>query len=449
MNTKNISRFRTVAVLQMSVIIIFFLCSCDRYERLDLSTPETKQYPTEITLDEAEKMLLEMMSGFDSSPTKSGGSLSRKISGGYSVGEPINVTKDGEVSPYFHIFNFEDESGFAIMSGDTRVTPLLAYALEGNINQGDTIDNPGLALYMSRLSSYFNDVITIDTISGRIDRDSIIFMGAWEWEFSEMINGPCPVKWGQWYPYNYYCPQYGERHMAPTCCVATAVAQLMACYRYPENYKGHGFDWDLMISESNAMDNPGTGEGVSPVIPIYPDIEIIPPDSLPLPVPSEGLLQVARLMEQLGLPENLGVYYTDSSSSAYTPFVPKTLINFDFLDGGIFTDLSDFEDDKEMFKMNLINELKKGYYCIIRANETRANGSGHCWLLHGLLTMTNIADHPGKKEYYMLCNFGWDGNSDGYYLMDVFNTTKGPVIPYSDGIGNYSEGIKYIIGIRV
>lgn len=63
--------------------------------------------------------------------------------------------------------------------------------------------------------------------------------------------------------------------------------------------------------------------------------------------------------------------------------------------------------------------------------------------------MTNIADHPGKKEYYMLCNFGWDGNSDGYYLMDVFNTTKGPVIPYSDGIGNYSEGIKYIIGIRV
>ena len=257
------------------------------------------------------------------------------------------------------------------------------------------------------------------------------------------------LSWGQWYPYNYYCPQYGERHMAPTCCVATAVAQLMACYRYPENYKGHGFDWDLMISESNAMDNPGTGEGVSPVIPIYPDIEIIPPDSLPLPVPSEGLLQVARLMEQLGLPENLGVYYTDSSSSAYTPFVPKTLINFDFLDGGIFTDLSDFEDDKEMFKMNLINELKKGYYCIIRANETRANGSGHCWLLHGLLTMTNIADHPGKKEYYMLCNFGWDGNSDGYYLMDVFNTTKGPVIPYSDGIGNYSEGIKYIIGIRV
>lgn len=61
----------TVAVLQMSVIIIFFPCSCDRYERLDLSPPEMKQYPTEITLEEAEKMLLEMMSEFDSSPTKS------------------------------------------------------------------------------------------------------------------------------------------------------------------------------------------------------------------------------------------------------------------------------------------------------------------------------------------------------------------------------------------
>ena len=56
MNPKKRAHMWTVAVLQMSVIIIFFLCSCDRYERLDLSPPEMKQYPTEITLEEAEKI---------------------------------------------------------------------------------------------------------------------------------------------------------------------------------------------------------------------------------------------------------------------------------------------------------------------------------------------------------------------------------------------------------
>ena len=36
--------------------------------------------------------------------------------------------------------------------------------------------------------------------------------------------------------------------------------------------------------------------------------------------------------------------------------------------------------------------------------------------------------HPFSLKYdYLLCNFGWCGGCDGFYLYDVFDTEEGPV----------------------
>ena len=488
MNPKKRAYMWAVAILQMSVIIIFFLCSCDRYERLDLSPPEMKQYPTEITLEEAEKMLLEMMSEFDSSPTKSGGSLSRKISGGYSVGEPINVTKDGEVLPYFHIFNFEDESGFAIMSGDTRVTPLLAYALEGNINQGDTIDNPGLAIYLSRLNTYFNNVIGADTAfiyDGNIgdEADNYVI----DFHVTDMEAGYCPVKWHQSYPYNYYCEEYSKGKTL-TGCVATAVAQLMAIYRHPDKYsefslrdeydinnEEYHFDWEQMIEKSNELREKDDDEviigGPSPIDGIV-DVGdgLIPPDPEPLPVPDSSILQIARLMQLIGTEQNLdNIISPDSSSTgAHMSNIPRTLRNFGYSSGG--EQIFYFEDRNTVRReQDVIDELENGHYVIMAGQESYKIASNiiqfseeeeraeHCWLVHGLMTKTTTFYEVQPPYiatcYYYLCNYGWGGAADGYYLSDVFDTVDGPDYPDVKGPvdeGNYSDKdyMTYIIGIR-
>ena len=63
--------------------------------------------------------------------TKSTESIERKITDRYSIGRhSSNATKSNDDVPYIHVFNFENEAGFAIMSADKRVTPLLSYALE-------------------------------------------------------------------------------------------------------------------------------------------------------------------------------------------------------------------------------------------------------------------------------------------------------------------------------
>ncbi len=61
-----------------------------------------------------------------------------------------------------------------------------------------------------------------------------------------------------------------------------------------------------------------------------------------------------------------------------------------------------------------------------------------------------------ESEWYPLCNWGWDGYYDGYYLSGVFDTTKD--IPYSSDTkseqakegeeGNYQFEINVVTGIR-
>ena len=226
-----------------AILLATAVYSCDKYCQPDTSKP-TESDPMSISIDEAESMLLEIMGKMENSPTKSAVDVGRTISDKYSI-KVGHGTKSDE-GPMIHIFNFDDEGGFAIMSGDRRAEPLLAYALSGSLNEGDTIDNPGLAIYMSRLDDYF---AVLDTM---FIGDTSVQMYDGFFTFEEMENGPCPVKWDQTGPFNYYCDEYSGGKM-PTGCVVTAVAQLMATYRYPDSYNGYSFDWENMIKRSNEL----------------------------------------------------------------------------------------------------------------------------------------------------------------------------------------------------
>ena len=404
--------------IKLAVPIVLALAAI--YACNKLSTPEipavSGNNPMYVSMDEAESMLLEIMDRSD------GGSARRTISGRYSMSFS-DATKSGDEAPVVHVFNFEGESGFAIMSGDKRITPLLAYTFKGSLEAGDSIDNPGLAIYMSKLNNYISG-LTLDTLgSGQvIDPGGLIYGDV---DVTEMVSGYCPVKWNQFYPYNYLCPvDSASGRKCLTGCTATAVAQLMACYRYPESYNGYIFDWDSMIEASNTYEPP-----VAP--PVYGDpedpIDIGDNDSTKPPIfagsvmyepePDSAMLQVARLMQQLGLPENLNSFYTPYATYTSSSAVGTTLKNFGFSESEVI----DF--------IELLNELRSGYYCIVHAEGYEGDDlvSSHCWLLHGLMTVKYY--NVFNETYYFLCNFGWGGLADGYYLAEVFNMDEGPVFP--------------------
>ena len=63
---------------------------------------------------------------------------------------------------------------------------------------------------------------------------------------------------------------------------------------------------------------------------------------------------------------------------------------------------------------------------------------------------------PPFETYYILCNWGWDGNANanGYYLSNVFDVTNGAVYPdpiYPNDKKknyNYKYNVNVVMNIR-
>lgn len=67
---------------------------------------------------------------------------------GTRVGEPTRSDVDNSTN--VHIFNFQG-GGYAIMSGDTRVTPMLVLTDKGEIPQDGVVDNPNLVPFLANM----------------------------------------------------------------------------------------------------------------------------------------------------------------------------------------------------------------------------------------------------------------------------------------------------------
>lgn len=392
----------------------------------------------EVTQAEARVKLEKMLPNLKLPSTRGGDTNSLPpITSVYTRGKAAVATRAGEeVEPYFHIFNFGDNEGFAIMSGDDRVEPLLALTFKGELTPETEIDNPGFEIAYEKMEEYYVEKIlnqsdeslgvnvpSFDTVTPPIVIDSTYYY--------PMTFGYCPVKWGQDAPYNVYCFVPNTNTSAMTGCVPTAVAQLMAIYKYPNSYcylpdnDSEDFNWEDMTSQTPS---------------------------------SAGIDDIARLMYFLGKPENLEAIYSDSSSFAYTACIPRTLENFGYSNGG---NLTSYDADV------VIGELQNGYPVLMsgkRMNEL-AEYKGHSWLAHGAMKRTTIFKRYYKplgwvtiggpiETYYILCNWGWNGNADGYYLSHSFNPSNGaiypdPIQPSNSTLNrNYQYYMETIINIR-
>lgn len=348
-----------------------------------------------ISIEEAQKDLMEVLSVVDGNNSRT--STSRSINNVYTKNFSDNSSRSNNGLDV-HIFNFSDDQGFAIMSTDRRVPSLLALANNGNLNENDTIDNPGLKIFLTSIGGPGDLPIpeTFEKLDPFDPGDPTPAYMTWTTDVA-CPNGLCSVKWGQRDPYNLYCPVIRDT-VCPTGCVATAVAQLMAVYEYPDSYSKYNFNWpEMKLTTKNIATTVGADN-------------------------------VARLMQQLGLWENLDIHYAPTGSSSYSEYIPGVLESFGYSDGGTLK-YYNIED--------VISEINANHPVL--ADGVAAAG-GHEWLIHGLMTRTKIDqahDENGNlipvrstKYYYVQCNWGWDGKGDGYYLSDAFDTSNGPV--YND-----------------
>ncbi|MBR5935631.1 MAG: leucine-rich repeat protein, partial [Bacteroidaceae bacterium] len=166
--------------------------------------------------------------------------------------------RGGANNESYYIFNAADNGGYAIIAADDRISPVLGFSDQGNINLDNMPEN------MASWLEYYEYEIN----SLRNDADIIIDAPVSRSEIKSLLND----RWHQKSPYNLLCPVY-DGIQCPVGCVALAMAQIMYYHKWPvgvvdsippyinmdnsqlvEGLPATTFKWDLMKPSYNSYE---------------------------------------------------------------------------------------------------------------------------------------------------------------------------------------------------
>jgi len=154
------------------------------------------------------------------------------------------ILKSGAITStdvIYYVYNVEG-NGFVIVSGDDIAAPILGYSDSGAYDPNNL--PPNFVYYMNCLAQEIKEGIANNIPQSdetKAQWDAYLTGNSLETAASSTplldIEG---IKWGQSAPYNGKCPYYPKNLTTQTVtgCVATAMAQIMRYYKYPNQGKG-------------------------------------------------------------------------------------------------------------------------------------------------------------------------------------------------------------------
>jgi len=371
-----------------------------------------------IEMDEAIKLVETAIALLDKeSPSESGLSRSvNSVSALLFTDIKASILKSGEYSDMgisdtlAYVFNFKDSSGYAIISIDTRAgNPLLAFTKRGSLF-GKT-DNPGLAIFLERLEGYVLKSIieteqrkpTLDDVLGKSSYESgkagvvapVVQANSVNIQVLKNISPLVPVQWGQGEPFNDLlnssnpqCTKYWAG------CVATATAQIMSYWQLP-----YSTAWPTLNQYKKAY-----------------DFEVRPTDNIYVIATKKAAKKmVAKIFQEIGTDPIVSMQYgCDISTANVGNAMAFLAVN------GYMPLWNVYQGN---YHVGFVNVLLDSYRSPIMAEG--CGPSCHAWVMDGLLilkvTVTTGATETIYQESHIHNNWGWNGDSDGYFLSSVFN----------------------------
>lgn len=423
-------------IVVSAIALLILSCTQENHLRVNHDTldevPSTFVSP-EMAIAEVEKFLEE-------ASVESRAYSGKKIAGVYSTRTEETRAGDEEgEDPFVYVVNFEDNQGYALVAGDTRMQPIIAVTDSGALLEGDVIDNPGAVMMLAMAETDYkmtlgmpiededgNMVIPIGVSTDgtyiypdyEVVEDVQTRSSSTEYEYGEWTEysrrgTQVGCEWGQSpEPYNKHTfAPTGEK--APAGCVATAVAQIMYYWGHNYTYDAYYFDWDVMHQHVSLYE------------------------------PYAGAYDmIAELMLKLGLPANLDMSYTATGSYAYDSCVPRTFENFGYTSGGSiesynYDEIYNIIVSRPVYVSGMaIKKVVTKKILGITVDTTTTYHEGHAWVIDQIMTRVRTktpyvdgVPQGETKEYEHLvhCNFGWNGNDNGFYYSKKFNTNEDPV----------------------
>lgn len=321
----------------------------------------------------------------------------------------------------YYVFPNANSKGFTIVSGDDRLPEIVGYSSQGSYDENNLPE--GFISFMKAYQNLYNKVNLGDAEALK----NLAEIKAWRNKKNASAASTSAVapllgniEWDQTSPYNNMCPRYDSVHVAATGCVATAMAQVMAYYKYPKQLKadipGYVNRWNGIPMEIPTITRE---EGV------YDWDNMLPKYNKEANATQQQKDAVAKLMYHCGAAVQMN-YGPESAASVSA----SKLAKYFGYDADLMMDLnrSTFSLDKWMQIID--TELAAGRPVLYSG---QASDGGHQFICDG---------KDGEGLYHI--NWGWSGSQNGYFDLSLLNPEKG-----GTGSGSSTEGYNRLCSMTI
>jgi hypothetical protein len=286
--------------------------------------------------------------------------------------------------PLIYIVNLVPE-GWILVSGNKGASPIIGYNYEDKfVFPEENTRNPAYN-WLKQSADQLEELYTYPA-----ENENRLWIDGFstdQTKSTKSVNPLISVNWGQGSGYNQYCPTVleGPDNKALVGCVAVAMAQALSVFEEPAQGTGSNtythisfgtiqndfsesfYQWDLMLED-------------------------------------EPTTHTALLLYDCATAVDMD--FGGTSSSATTSRAANAFIDFfGGADNIVYLPKSDY--GAAFWEGKIINELEYGRPLIYRG---RHDDGGHAFNIDGV-----------DNSNYFHVNWGWYGNSNGYFLLDALN----------------------------
>ncbi len=343
-----------------------------------------------------------------------------------------NDSRAGNSDPLLFAVDFEDNNGFTIISAMRNLPPVICLTDNGAYLSEETRQNENFQFFMEKAKEYVQSE-AVATPNG--DIGILPFEPAYKYDtLTKITNTVYPlvsVNWNQGWPENAYCPtKYAG-------CVPIALAQALSFVEKPSQIN---LTFPERDTNQQSLNWTNLEKHKKSVTTYTPSSIYIQNHYTSCSASEEDHRALGRFVREIG--HKLNAYYGESGTSARTEdaynlakqWLPNNEIKITYSEN------------------NLYEELHNGDKVAFVQGTNTNKASAHAWVACGTYAYNTIIKYYEKsvlkwtKSYetrYVYHNWGWGGNSNGYCLEGVFDTTKTSEKPQYNSRTDYGDSVFY------